>query len=173
MTRTFAIVVSLCLGLAAPATAQTCSIDFTIEVTQGVGFIAPGTLIPGHASFSTDGRSFPQEGGTTGHMANGAMLLGDEIFGEIWAITTTSNGTASDMVGVFARDVEGFSFAGVRYEGPMSLTLFGLPGTRPVTDPPTTQAEWDALDLRRAFSLQAHGTDMLAGNVLDLVANCV
>jgi len=167
------IMVALSFLIAAPAMARTCSIDFTVEVTQGVGFIAPGTLIPAHASFSTDGRFFPQEGGSTGHMANGSMLLGDEIIGEIWAVMTTSNGSASDMVGVFARDVEGFSFAGVRYEGPMSLTLFGLPGTRPETDPPMTQEEWDALDLRRAFSLQAHGTDMLAGNVLDLVANCV
>ncbi len=166
------ITIALTLCLTSPATAQTCAIDFTIEVTQGVGFIPPGTLIPGHASFSTDGRSFPQEGGTTGHMANGAMLLGDDIFGEIWAVTTTSFGSSSDMVGVFARDVEGFSFAGVRYEGPMSLTLFGLPGTRPVPAPPTTQEEWDALDLRRAFSLQAHGTDMLAGDVLDLTATC-
>ncbi|GAB5448557.1 hypothetical protein [Gymnodinialimonas sp.] len=159
------------LGLSAPATAQTCRIDFTVEVTQGVGFIRPGTQLPGTAEFVTSGQTFRQEGGTMAHYATGQMTIGDGITGLIWTLITTSRGSAADLVGVYANDVEGFSFAGEDYEGPMALTLFGEPGTRPTTAPPMTQVEWDEMNLRRAFSLHADG-DMLSGEVVDLTVEC-
>lgn len=159
------------LCLAGPATAVTCTLDFTIEVTQGVGFIPPGTQLPGFAQFATDGRSFRQEGGSTAHYASGHMTIGDGITGPIWTLITTSNGSAADLIGVYANHIEGLSFAGVAYEGPMALTLFGMPGARADTLPPTTQAEWDMMDLRRTLTLHADG-DMLAGDVVDLAVNC-
>lgn len=168
--RTVAILLALCIGQ--PALAQTCTLNFTIEVTQGVGTIRPGTHLPGYAEFTTEGTTFRQEGGSTGHLALGNMSIGDEIQGLIWTLITTSRGHAADLVGVYARDVQGLSYAGLDYEGPMALTLFGSPGTRPDTTPPSTQAEWDDMDVRRAFSLHAHGADMLAGDVLDLAVNC-
>lgn len=167
------ILISTALLLAAPATAQTCTLDFTIEVTQGVGTIRPGTHLPGTASFTTNGRSFRQEAGATGHLAVGSMTIGDGISGPIWTLITTSRGHAADLVGVYARDIEGLSFAGLDYDGPMALTLYGAPGSRTGTAPPTSQAEWDDMDLRRAFTLHAHGADMLAGDVLDLAVDCI
>ena len=157
---------------ATPAVAQTCELTFTVEVTQGVGTILPGTALPGRAQFTTDGQSFRQEGGSTGHLAHGRMSIGDDIDGAVWTLITTSRGHAADLVGVYARDVEGLSFAGLDYEGPMALTLFGPPGTWEYDSPPLTQADWDAMDVRRAFSLHAHGADMLAGDVVDLQVNC-
>ena len=169
--RWIATVITLCFAAPAMA-AQTCTLDFTVEVTQGVGLIAPGTHLPGFAEFTTDGRSFRQEGGSTGHMAMGAMGIGEDIAGRVWTLITTSRGHAADLIGVYARDVEGLSFAGVDFEGPMALTLFGAPGTWALDIPPRTQAEWDAMDMRRAFTLHAHGADMLAGDVVDLTARC-
>ena len=58
------------------------------------------------------------------------------------------------------------------YEGPMAITLFGQAGSRDTAAAPVTQSEWDALDLRRAFTLHAHGRDMLAGDVTRLDARC-
>jgi hypothetical protein len=165
------ILVATALCVATPAAAQTCTINFTIEITQGVGFIRPGTHLPGTAEYVTSGQTFRQEGGTTAHYADGHMTIGDGITGPIWTLITTSRGHAADLVGVYAHHVEGLSFAGQDYEGPMALTLFGAPGTRPTNAAPTTQAEWDAMDVRRAFSLHADG-DMLAGDVLDLTAQC-
>ena len=62
---------ALALGafLAAPSPAaqgQTCDLAFTVEIVQGVGPIAPGTRLEGGAAFTTDGRSFRQDGGATG-----------------------------------------------------------------------------------------------------------
>ncbi len=168
--RWFLIILTLLI--AAPATAQTCMLSFTIEVTQGVGTIRPGTHLPGSARFTTNGQSFRQEGGATGHLASGSMTIGDDISGPIWTLITTSRDHAVDLVGVYANHVEGLSFAGQDFTGPMVLTLYGPPGTRHVTTPPTTQTEWDAMDLRRAFSLHARGADMLAGDVLDLAVEC-
>lgn len=165
------ILFPIALCLAAPAAATTCTLDFTIEVTQGVGFIAPGTQLPGTAEFTTSGRSFRQEGGTTSHLAFGTMTLNETIEGEIWTLITTARGHAADLVGVYANDVEGLSFAGDDYTGPMTLTLFGAPGSRATPTPPTTQAEWDAMDVRRAFTLHA-ARDMLSGDVLDLTVAC-
>lgn len=163
--------VLLALGLSSPLSAQTCTLDFTIEVTQGVGFIRPGTQLPGSAEFTTSGQTFRQEGGTMAHYADGHMTIGDGITGPIWTLITTSRGHAADLIGVYAHHIEGFSFAGLDYEGPMALTLFGAPGTRTSTAPPVTQAEWDEMDVRRAFSLHADG-DMLAGDVSNLTAQC-
>lgn len=157
---------------AAPAAAQTCSIDFTVEVTQGVGAILPGTLLDGNATFTALGRSFRQEGGSTAHLASGEMTLGDSISGPIWTLIITSHGPAADLVGVYAHHVEGLTVAGIEFGGPMALTLFGPSGSRPDAMPPTTQTEWDRMDLRRAFSLHAHGVDMLSGDVTDLVVQC-
>lgn len=165
------ILTLLTLCLASPASALTCSLDFAVEVTQGVGFIRPGTHLPGSAEFVFSGDTFRQEGGSTAHLADGSMTIGDGISGPIWTLITTSRGNAADLIGVYAHHVEGFSFAGLQYEGPMALTLFGPPGTRPSAAPPTTQAEWDEMDVRRAFSLHADG-DMLAGDVVHLTVAC-
>lgn len=154
------------------ALAVTCDLQFTVEVTQGVGPFAPGTQLVGQAEYATDGRSFRQEGGSTGYMASGRMALADGIEGPIWTLITTSNGPAADMVGVFARNVEGLSFAGVNFAGPMVLTLFGDRGTLSSEALPQTQAEWDSLTLRRSFSLHAEGADMLAGDVTELSVDC-
>ncbi len=172
MWRSVICTVLACLTLAAPAGAQTCEIDFTIEVTQGVGAIEPGEFLDGHASFTALGRSFRQEGGSTAHLASGEMTLGDSIAGPIWTLITTSNGPAADLIGVYAHHVEGLTVAGVSFSGPMALTLFGPSGSRPDATPPTTQADWDRMDLRRAFTLHAHGADMLSGDVTELVVTC-
>lgn len=159
------IATAFALLFATPAmAAQTCTLDFTIEVTQGVGLIRPGTQLPGHAEFTTHGQSIRQEGGSTGHLAMGNMRIGDDIAGNVWTLITTSRGNAADLVGLYARDVQGLSYGGLDYEGPMALTLFGAPGSRLSSSPPVTQAEWDDMDVRRAFSLHAHGADMLAGD---------
>lgn len=160
------------LALPRLAGAQTCTLEFTVEVTQGVGQIVPGMRLPGHAVFNTDGRAIRQEGGSTAHLTVGEMTIGDRIRGPIWTLITTSRGNAADLIGVYARDVVGLDFAGVAFAGPMALTLFGDAGTRTSTAPPLTQREWDEMDLRRAFSLHANGSDMLAGDVLDLAVAC-
>jgi len=154
------------------AEARSCAIQFTIEITQGVGTIRPGTELAGQADFVTRGHPIRQEGGATAHLASGEMNIGDQISGQIWTLITTMHGHAPELVGIYAEDVEGLSFGGVSFEGPMTLTLFGQPGSRASAAAPATQSEWDALDLRRAFSLHAHGLDMLAGDVTRLDARC-
>lgn len=166
----------LMLSAVAPSPAQAathCEIHFTVEVTQGVGLIRPGTILTGVAEYTETGRSFRQEGGSTAHLAVGEMRLGDGIRGPIWTLITSANSPSSDMVGVYARDVEGFSFAGRDFAGPMALTLFGRAGSRDAPVPPTTQDDWDSLDLRRAFALYAEGADMLAGDVTMLQFECL
>lgn len=166
-------ILGLCLAAAIPATAQTCRLDFTVEVTQGVGDIRPGAHIPGRATWTALGRSFRQEGGSTAHLATGEMSLQNgAIRGPIWTLITTSNGAAADLIGVYAHEVRGLTVAGVAYDGPMALTLFGASGTRPEPAPPATQEEWDRMAMRRAFTLHAHGRDMLAGTVTGLTARC-
>jgi hypothetical protein len=166
------ILATLPFVLPTPAPAQTCTLDFTVRVTQGVGPIQPGDALTGHAAYTALGQSFRQEGGSTAHLAQGEMTLGDSIRGPIWTLIITSRGPSADLVGVYAHHVEGLDVAGVAFEGPMALTLFGPPGSRPDPAPPTAQADWDRLDLRRAFSLHAHGADMLAGDVTDLSVAC-
>ncbi|QBY01540.1 hypothetical protein E2K80_13075 [Rhodophyticola sp. CCM32] len=163
----------LCAAFAVPASlaAQTCALEFTIEVTRGVGDIPPGTELMGHAEFTTEG-SFRQEGGSTAHLATGTMALNDTISGPVWALITTSRDFTSDLVGIYAHHVTGFTFAGSRFDGPMALTLYGTPGTRPEPVPPMTQDEWDSLALRRTFQLHSNNGDMLAGDVTALQADC-
>lgn len=171
--RLAALLLTALLGtLASRAPAQTCTLDFTVEVTQGVGTIRPGTRLDGHAVYTRLDRSFRQEGGSTAHLVSGEMTLGDRISGQIWTLVTTSRGNAADLIGVYAHHVSGLNVAGIAFEGPMALTLFGAPGTRTDTEPPTAQADWDAMALRRAFTLHARGSDMLAGDVLDLLVAC-
>lgn len=157
------------------ATAQSCHATFSVEITQGVGQIRPGDIIAGEAEFTMDGQSFRQEGGSTAHLASGMMRLADEIRGPIWTLISSASitgGGAADTVGIYAHHVEGLSYAGVEFSGPMAVTLFGMPGTRTTPVPPATQAEWDALSLRRVFFLSAGGADMLAGDVVDLIVDC-
>lgn len=152
--------------------AQSCALEFTIEVIQGVGQIRPGTELQGRADYTASGQSFRQEGGSTGHLASGHMQLGDDISGAIWTLITTSRGPAADLVGVYAHRVEGLNVAGVKFEGPMVLSLFGPSGSRPTGTPPTTQEDWDRMNLRRSFALHANGADMLQGEVTDLTVEC-
>lgn len=155
------------------AAAETCSLDFTIQVTQGVGNIRPGTELTGRAEFTTLGQSYRQEGGSTAYLASGEMVLGDGISGPIWTLITTSEGPSADLVGIYAHNVSGLSVAGIEFSGPMALTLFGRSGTRPDPGLPTEQVDWDRLDLRRAFSLQApEGRDLLTGDVTEVLVEC-
>jgi hypothetical protein len=168
-----ALAALLCAGQAVSAAAQTCRLDFTVRVTQGVGPIQTGATLDGQATYTALGRSFRQEGGSTAHLATGEMVLGDGISGPIWTLIITSRGPAADLVGVYAHNIEGLSVAGQHFTGPMAITLFGRPGSRPDPGLPTTQEEWDRLDLRRAFSLHApQGRDMLAGDVTSLRVAC-
>lgn len=167
-----AVALALATTLPLQAAAQSCELSFTIEVTQGVGDLRPGTRLPGKASFTQDGESFRQEGGATAHAAHGEMQIGDVITGPIWTVITRSNGSIADLVGVHARNVEGLSVAGIPYEGPMLLTFFGPPGSRPQPAPPVTQDDWDRLNQARNFTIQGRGLDMLAGDVTDLMVDC-
>lgn len=153
------------------AAAATCAIEFRFEVTQGVGFIRPGTEMSGAAQFAT-GDSIQQEGGSVGHFAEGEMSIDGDISGRVWTMITASREHAADFVGVYATDVTGFSFAGIEFNR-LTLSLFGQPGTMAAAAPPTSQAEWDALDLRRTLALITHdGSDMLAGDIIELNASC-
>lgn len=160
------------LALTPPASAQTCALSFTIEITQGVGSILPGTRLPGQAQFTTIGQPTRAGGNSTAHPASGRMDLGDAISGPIHTLVNTSNGSVVDLFGVYARDIQGLSVVGIDFAGPMVLTLFGDPGSHPVPGPPATQDGWDRLDLRRSFTLHAQGYDMLAGDVVDFSATC-
>ncbi|MEM9320301.1 MAG: hypothetical protein AAGA70_15060 [Pseudomonadota bacterium] len=159
--------------LAAPSAgiAATCELTFSFEVTQGVGMIEPGTELLGRAEFTT-GESIRQEGGVMAHLATGEMTIADNITGPVWTLITTSRDFTADLVGIYAREVTGFSFAGVEFGGPMVITLYGRPGTMAEAVPPQSQAEWDALTLRRVVTLHAHGRDMLAGDITELLADC-
>jgi hypothetical protein len=170
MLRTILIALFLLPG--SMAWSNSCSLSFVIEITQGVGTIRPGAMLSGSANFTT-AESYRQEGGSTAHIATGNMSLGTTITGPIWTIITTRRTFAADLVALYARDVTGFDFAGVAFEGPMALTLYGYPGTRLTEAPPQTQIEWDSLTLRRSFQLHASGRDMLAGDITELTANCI
>ncbi|MFW5881517.1 MAG: hypothetical protein ACOCTP_03250 [Roseicyclus sp.] len=166
-----ALLIWLSAGL--PLAAQSCDLRFVVDVTQGVPTHPPGSRLEGRASFTTLGPRIRQEGGATAHLAAGEMVLEGGIAGPIWTLIVTSNGSAADLIGLYANHVSGLSVAGVDFAGPMVLTLYGRPGARPEPDPPVSQADWDRLDLRRAFSLQApEGRDMLAGDVSELKVSC-
>ncbi|MEM1272843.1 MAG: hypothetical protein AAGF88_03445 [Pseudomonadota bacterium] len=166
-----ALALSILMGLPSAGFAAQCALNFRIEVTQGVGIIAPGTELRGSAEFTT-GQSMRQEGGVMAHLATGQMTLDDTISGPVWTLITTSRDFTADLVGIYAQDVTGFSFAGVDFGGPMVMTLYGRPGTMAEAIPPRTQAEWDALSLRRVLTLHAHGSDMLSGDITELIAEC-
>ncbi|NKX43314.1 hypothetical protein [Roseicyclus persicicus] len=168
--RAFPILLAGLLPGVAPA--QTCRFDYAIAVTQGVGEIRPGARMSGDGAFTLLGDRLQGEGDSTVHLARGEMRLGDGIRGEIWAIVTTAPGPAADLLGVYARDVEGMSFAGLDYAGPMLITLYGRIGTLAGDLPPLTQDGWDAMDLSRRFALHAQGYDRLAGDVTALAINC-
>lgn len=159
--------------LPAPAMALACSLGFSVSVTHGIGPYPPGTVLDGTAEFETH-RSFRQEGGATAHLATGTMTLEGQITGRLWTLITTSRTVAADLVGLYALDVEGLSFIGQDFRGPMAITLYGDPGSWPHARPPISQAEWDSLDLRRVFQLHApDSSDMLGGDITALVAECV
>lgn len=161
-----------CLVMPAAAGAQSCEIGFSITVTQGVGTVRPGESLSGSADFATTGESFRGEGGAHVHIARGEMRLGDDIRGEIWALVTTSGNPVADLVAVHARNVTGMDFAGIAYLGPMTLSLYGRPGSLPAAIVPTDQPAWDAMDLRRSFALHAQGYDRLAGDITELTLAC-
>jgi hypothetical protein len=174
MTRGVFGILATLMGLAPGlAPAQTCDLAFTVILTQGAGTLRPGTELQGQATFTAIGESFRQEGGSTAHLASGEMQIGDGISGHIWTLIITSQGPSSDLVGVYANHVEGLSVAGIDFSGPMALTLFGPSGSRPDPNPPTAQEDWDRMDLRRAFSLQAPtGRDILTGDVTEVLVAC-
>ena len=165
------IAIFLALTLPAASWAATCELNFRFEVTQGVGFIRPGTELSGEASFAT-GDSIRQEGGSVGHFATGEMSIDDGVNGRVWTVITAAREHANDFVGIYATDVTGFSFAGIEFTR-LKLLLFGLPGTIGTPEPPMSQAAWDALTTRRTVILESHdGSDMLSGNVTELIAEC-
>ncbi|WP_071673098.1 hypothetical protein [Nioella nitratireducens] len=163
----------LLILLPAKAIALTCSLTFSVHVTHGIGTYPPGTDLQGAAQFETL-RSFRQEGGATAHLATGTMSLDGHITGRLWTLITTSRTVAADLVGLYALDVEGLSFVGQEFRGPMAITLYGDPGSWPYARPPISQEEWDSLTLRRVFQLHApDSNDMLGGDVTALTASCI
>ncbi|MBF9058253.1 hypothetical protein HKCCSP123_03575 [Rhodobacterales bacterium HKCCSP123] len=160
---------ALCPG---PLSAQDCRIEFTVAVTQGAGGIRPGQTLTGQAAFRTTGQELPGEAGITVHLATGDMTLDRGIGGDVWAIVTTFGNPVADLLALHARDVEGFTVAGLRYAGPMTITLYGRPGTLAGTQVPTAQPAWDAMTLRRRFALHAQGYDRVAGDVTALTVTC-
>ncbi|WP_439137627.1 hypothetical protein [Roseicyclus sp.] len=168
-----AIIMLACLLCAAPpAKAMICTVDFAFSVTQGAGTIRPAERLSGTARFTTTGRSFAAEGGARVHMARGEMRIGHDIRGEIWAVITTAGNPVADLLGIHARNVTGMNFAGLAYRGPMTLNLYGRPGTLPAPEIPTDPAIWSAMDLRRSFALHAYGYDRLAGEIAALDVAC-
>ena len=162
----------LCLAMPASALQMTCRLDFEVVVTQGVGDIRTEDRLTGRAEFSTTGRSLPQEGDGAAWFATGEMRIGPDIAGTIWMVVTAAGGPTADLIGIYAEEVEGLSVAGIAFEGPMALTLYGRAGTLEGPEPPTAQEAWDRLDLRRAFTLAAHGYDMLTGSIAALTVDC-
>ncbi len=154
------------------AAALSCTLTFTVTVSQGVGFIRPDTALQGTASFTTDGRTVPSDAQTTGHLAQGEMVIEGAIRSRIWSLMVTHRGTSTELVGIYGLDSTGLSFAGIDFSGPMVLTLFGPPGSRDDDAIPMTQSDWDRMNLRRNFALMSGTGDMLSGRVTDLVADC-
>lgn len=170
MIRSFILVAALVLP--GTAVAQSCRVDFAITVTQGVGTIRPNDDLTGAASFTATGRSIRSENGATVHLATGEMRLGDDIRGEVWALVTTAGNPVADLLAVHARNVTGMEFAGIAYQGPMTISLYGRPGSLPDAIVPTDQPAWDAMDLRRSFALHAQGFDRLGGDIGALTVAC-
>ena len=166
-------IAALLLLVPAPALALSCDLSFSVTVTHGIGPYPPGTELQGTATFETH-NSFRQEGGATAHLATGTMTLEGQITGRLWTLITTSRTVAADLIGLYALDVEGLSFMGQEFRGPMAITLYGDPGSWSHERPPISQQEWDSLDLRRVFQLHApDSSDMLGGDIASLTADCV
>lgn len=164
--------VLIALLWSAPAPAMVCDIAFSVRITHGIGLYPPGVVVDGAAQFETL-RSFRQEGGATAHLATGTMGLDGHITGRLWTVITTSRTMAADLVGLYALDVEGLTFIGQEFRGPMALTLYGDPGSWPYDRPPILQEEWDSLTLRRTFQLHApDSSDMMGGDITRLLADC-
>lgn len=166
------IILTATLVTAPPGLAQGCGLSFGLTVTQGVGTLRPGDRLTGTADFTPTGRSFRGEGGARVHLARGEMRLGDGITGEIWALVTTAGNPVADLLAVHARNVTGMDFAGIAYRGPMTISLYGRPGSLAGPAVPTDQAAWDAMDLRRSFALHAQGYDRLAGDMDTVTVDC-
>lgn len=152
--------------------AQSCVLSFRITVTQGIAPVPVGTTFAGSAQFRLTGDRFAQEGGATTHLTQGEMRLGPDITGDLWALGTTSDGALTDIIALFARDVQGLTHEGVTYAGPMMITLYGPSGSRPDTSPPMAQTDWDAMTGPRRFALHAYGHGRLAGDVTSLTIAC-
>lgn len=155
------------------ARAQSCTLSYQLTLTQGIAPLPAGTQITGSARFDLTGARIAQEGGATTHLTQGEMRLGPGITGDLWALGTTSNGAVADMIAVFARDVRGLAHDGLAYAGPMMITLYGPPGSRPDTSPPTAQTDWDAMTGPRRFALHSYGHGRLAGDVTALSISCL
>jgi len=171
----FRFLPTLALLLTLPTAAQAlrCEINYEVTVTHGIGPHRPGAVLTGEAHFETQ-RSFRQEGGATAHLATGRMALDGNISGRLWTLITTSRDHNADLVGLYAVEVEGLSFVGQEFRGPMAITLYGEPGSWPHNRPPVTQPEWDSLTLRRTFQLHAPDSrDVLSGDITALAAVCV
>lgn len=169
------LILLLLTVLPAPAPAQSlsCNLTFELEVTQGIGPYPPGTPLTVAAEFETL-RSFRQEGGATAHLTSGTMVLDGDISGRLWSLISTSRDQAANLIGLYAVDVEGLTFVGQEYRGPMTITLYGEAGQWPYARPPITQAEWDSFNLRRSFLLHSiESRDWLAGDITAVVAACV
>jgi hypothetical protein len=163
----------LLLLLPQTAIALTCSLQFELVVTQGIGPYPPDTTLSVTAQFETV-RSFRQEGGAIGHLVTGTMVLDGNIAGRLWSVISTSRDQAANLVGLYAVDVEGLTFVGQEFRGPMTVTLYGEAGQWPYDRPPITQEEWDSFDLRRSFLLHSiESRDWLAGDITSLTAACV
>ncbi len=138
--------------------AQTCTLDFTIEVTQGVGDDPPR-----HPAGRPRGVHSPRPELPAGRRIDRASGLGRDDPRATASPARSGRSsppraaTPPTWSASTRNHVSGLNVAGVDFGGPMALTLFGDPGTRTDTDSPTEQAEWDAMTLRRAFSLHAHG----------------
>lgn len=172
MMRLVIVTLACLLGAAPQVRAMSCALDFAFTVTQGAGTIRPGTPMTGSARFTTTGQSLAAGGGSLAHIATGEMRVGPDIRGQVWAIITTSGNPVADLLAVHARDVTGMTFAGLAYRGPMTLNLYGRPGTLPAPIIPTDPALWAAMDLRRSFALHAYGYDRLAGAITTLSVTC-
>lgn len=173
--RSPCLAVALALALIAQpliARAQDCSLTYALTLTEGIAPLPVGTTLAGSARFRLSGARIAQEGGATTHLTRGEMRLEPGISGDLWALGTTSNGALADMIALFARDVQGLTHAGQHYGGPMMITLYGPPGSRPDTGPPTAQADWDAMTGPRRFALHAYGHGRVAGDVRELAIRC-
>ena len=101
-----------------------------------------------------------------------ALAQIERQFGKGSIMRLGAGNPVADLLGVQARNVTGMNFAGLGYRGPMTLNLYGRPGSLPAPTIPTDPAVWAAMDLRRGFALHAYGFDRIAGDVTALAVTC-